>query len=72
MFLKNFCKFCKGWINKKDIKPVSFKQKDPFQKITLFKKKGYFWYPKSFITLSSALQAPSKASEGDFSPAKAA
>ena len=45
---KNFCKFCKGWINKKDIKPVSFKQKDPFQKITLFKNVKYKWGGKSF------------------------
>ena len=45
---KNFCKFFKGWINKKDIKPISFKQKDPFKKITLFKNTKYKWGGKSF------------------------
>ena len=45
---KNFCKFSRGWINKKDIKPISFKQKDPFKKITLFKNIKYKWGGKSF------------------------
>ena len=45
---KNFCKFFKGWINKKDIKPMSFKQRDPFKKITLFKNIKYKWGGKSF------------------------
>ena len=45
---KNFCKFFKGWINKKDIKPISFKQSDPFKKITLFKDIKYKWGGKSF------------------------
>ncbi len=45
---KNFCKFFKGWINKKDIKPILFKQNDPFKKITLFKNIKYKWGGKSF------------------------
>ena len=45
---KNFCKFLKGWINKKDIKPILFKQNDPFKKITLFKNIKYKWGGKSF------------------------
>ena len=45
---KNFCKFFKGWINKNDIKPITFKQKDFFKKITLFKNIKYKWGGKSF------------------------
>ena len=45
---KNFCKFYKGWINKKDIKPILFRQNDPFKKITLFKNIKYKWGGKSF------------------------
>ena len=45
---KNFCKFFKGWISKNDIKPISFKQKDPFKKIKLFRNIKYKWGGKSF------------------------
>ena len=45
---KNFCKFFKGWISKNDIKPISFKQKYPFKKITLFRNIKYKWGGKSF------------------------
>ena len=45
---KNFCKFFKGWISKNDIKPIAFKQKDFFKKITLFKNIKYKWGGKSF------------------------
>ena len=45
---KNFYKFCKGWIGKNDIKPITFKQKDLFKKITLFKNIKYKWGGKSF------------------------
>ena len=44
----NFCKFLKGWINKRDIKPVSFKQKNLFKNITLFRNIRYKWGGKSF------------------------
>ena len=45
---KNFCKFFRGWISKNDIKPITFKQKDLFKKITLFKNIKYKWGGKSF------------------------
>ena len=41
-------KFSKGWINKKDVKPVSYKEKDPFKKINLFRNIKYKWGGKSF------------------------
>ena len=43
-----FFKFSKGWINKKDVKPVSYKEKDPFKKINLFRNIKYKWGGKSF------------------------
>ena len=33
-----FYQFSKGWVNKKDVKPISFKDKNPFKKISIFKK----------------------------------
>ena len=45
---KNFYKFLDGWINKKDIRPISFKQKNPFKNITLFRNIKYKWGGKSF------------------------
>ena len=45
---KKFCKFFKGWISKKDIKPILFRQNDPFKKIILFKDIKYKWGGKSF------------------------
>ena len=41
-------KFAEGWISKKDVKPISFKEKDPFRKITYFKNIRYKWGGKSF------------------------
>jgi len=32
-----FLKFAKGWIKKNDVKPISYKEKDLFKKITIFK-----------------------------------
>ena len=32
-----FFKFSKGWISKNDIKPISYKEKNPFRKIDIFK-----------------------------------
>ena len=43
-----FFKFAKGWIKKKDVKPVSFKENSPFRKITSFKNIRYKWGGKSF------------------------
>ena len=34
---KNFFKFSNGWINKNDVKPISYREKNPFRKISLFK-----------------------------------
>ena len=31
-----FLKFSKGWISKNGVKKISFKEKDPFKKITMF------------------------------------
>ena len=43
-----FFKFAKGWIKKKDVKPISFKENSPFKKITSFKNIKYKWGGKSF------------------------
>ena len=43
-----FFKFAKGWIRKKDVKPISYKENDPFKKITTFKNIKYKWGGKSF------------------------
>ena len=43
-----FLKFAKGWISKNDVKPLSYKDKNPFKKITLFKNIKYKWGGKSF------------------------
>ncbi len=53
-----FFKFLKGWINKKDIKPISYKEKNPFRKIAIFKNIKYKWGGKSFkgIDCSALIQ----------------
>ena len=43
-----YLKFQNGWIKKKDVKPISYKEKDPFKKITFFKNIRYKWGGKSF------------------------
>ena len=43
-----YFKFENGWIKKKDVKPISHKEKDPFKKITSFKNIKYKWGGKSF------------------------
>lgn len=43
-----FFKFAKGWISKNDVKPLSYEDKNPFKKITLFKNIKYKWGGKSF------------------------
>ena len=55
---KNFFKFSKGWINKKDVKPISYKEKNPFRKISIFKNIKYKWGGKSFkgIDCSALIQ----------------
>ena len=42
-----FLKFANGWIKKNDVKPISFKEKNPFKKITSFKNIKYKWGGKS-------------------------
>ena len=44
----NFLKFEKGWISSKDIKPIPYKEKNPFNKINIFKNIKYKWGGKSF------------------------
>ena len=53
-----FYKFSKGWINKNDVKPMSFKEKNPFRKISIFKNTKYKWGGKSFkgIDCSALIQ----------------
>ena len=55
---KNFFKFSNGWINKNDVKPISYKEKNPFRKISLFKNIKYKWGGKSFkgIDCSALIQ----------------
>ena len=43
-----FYKFTKGWINKKDVSLISFKEKNYFKKINIFKNIRYKWGGKSF------------------------
>ena len=53
-----FFKFSKGWISKNDVKPISFKEKNPFKKIFIFKDVKYKWGGKSFkgIDCSALIQ----------------
>jgi Cell wall-associated hydrolases (invasion-associated proteins) len=53
-----FFKFSKGWINKKDVKPISYREKNPFRKIAIFKNIKYIWGGKSFrgIDCSALIQ----------------
>ena len=43
-----FLKFSKGWISKNDVKLISYKDKDLFKRITIFKNIKYKWGGKSF------------------------
>ena len=43
-----FLKCANGWIKKNDVKPILYKEKDPFRKITSFKNIRYKWGGKSF------------------------
>ena len=43
-----FLKFANGWINKNDVKPISYIEKNPFRKITSFINIKYKWGGKSF------------------------
>ena len=54
----NFLKFSMGWINKGDVKPVNYKEKNLFKKIFIFKNIKYKWGGKSFkgIDCSALIQ----------------
>ena len=54
----NFFKFEKGWIKKRDVKPILFKEKNSFRKISIFKNVKYKWGGKSFkgIDCSALIQ----------------
>ncbi len=43
----NYFKFDKGWINQKDVKHLSYKEKNVFKRIKLFKNIKYKWGGKS-------------------------
>ena len=53
-----YFKFRNGWISKNDVKPLSFRDKDPFKKIKIFKNTKYKWGGKSFkgIDCSALIQ----------------
>ena len=53
-----FLKFSKGWISKNDVKLISYKDKDLFKRITIFKNIKYKWGGKSFkgIDCSALIQ----------------
>ena len=55
---KNFLKFSKGWINKNDLKPIFYKEKNPFKKISIFRNIKYKWGGKTFkgIDCSALIQ----------------
>ena len=53
-----FIKFKKGWIEKKDLKTISFKENNIFNKINLYNNVRYKWGGKSFkgIDCSALIQ----------------
>ena len=53
-----FFKFANGWIKKNNVRPISYKEKNSFGKITSFKNIKYKWGGKSFkgIDCSALIQ----------------
>ena len=53
-----FFKFNKGWINQKEVKTASFKEKNIFKKISIFENIKYKWGGKTFkgIDCSALIQ----------------
>ena len=54
----NLLKFSRGWIDKNDVKPISYKEKNPFKNINIYKNIRYKWGGKSFkgIDCSALIQ----------------
>ena len=54
----NFLRFQKGWLNKKDVKPIDYKVKDSFKMINIFKNTKYKWGGKTYkgIDCSALIQ----------------
>ncbi len=50
--------FSKGWIRKADVKPIRYKEKNPFKKILIFRNVKYKWGGKSYkgIDCSALIQ----------------
>ena len=57
-YKNSFLKFSKGWISRKDVKPITFNEKNPFKKIKIFKNIKYKWGGKSYkgIDCSALIQ----------------
>ena len=53
-----YFKFSKGWLLKNEVKPVAYKEKNLFRKVTMFKNIKYKWGGKSFkgIDCSALIQ----------------
>ncbi len=45
---KSFFKFTTGWINKNQVKPINYREKNPFKMINIFKNTKYKWGGKTF------------------------
>ena len=43
-----FLKFANGWVRKDNVKPITYKEKNPFRKILAFKNIKYKWGGKSY------------------------
>ena len=54
----NLLKFSRGWVDKNDVKPISYKEKNPFKNINIYKNIRYKWGGKSFkgIDCSALIQ----------------
>ena len=44
----NYFRFAEGWINKNQVKPINYKEKNFFNKINIFKNVKYKWGGKTF------------------------
>ena len=55
---KKFLRFPNGWLRINDVKPIVYKEKNPFRKISIFKNIRYKWGGKSFkgIDCSALIQ----------------